>query len=633
MAALDDGNPHGGTRCLRIYHPAGGQGVARPDYSRVFPIKRDHAYEISLWLRTDVPGMVMLQLYAFESCDPLKGARRGPDLFPLYVTDEWRQFRFELAEGRDLRLERHRCAYVMVFAWCWGLVGVERNLWVDDVSVTERALAQPLDLVNEYTMPASPPAHRLEPGDVLNITADLQGYLSAVPLDTLGIGFYRVATHGWIGDVPGMPYDPEGNYTIPPALEEGIRSLHTPMTRFCWLSDKTEGVERPLQLFGLNEALDKVAAAVDRLGIPQDRTVLNLEPPGTAGWRLTPEQWAEAVQYCLGKGYGFRYWEVDNEPWSCEWSYWGYGRGPYDSFSEYATHVREVAQAVRAVQPEAQIGIHIHYQKPRWCNYLLHEAAGAYDFVVGHWYSHLNAYTNPFEEVVLSENYRLVSQIERVNELMAAYATGLPPYQYDTEWGQYSPPDRVDPEHSWRKFTLRRGNIYGCVFDAVRLIFYLREAPLEGACHSPMIMREMINPDMGIFVSDAPEARGMLYWLFRLFREHVRSTSVEIRGTAPWYEDKGPLTPAVVMCNDDLTEMTAVVANGSWEREVPCTLHTPGFEPVEAEAVLFSHDDPDANPMMLAQPPVAEWPVILDAESVRCTIPAHSVLFMRLEAG
>ena len=142
--------------------------------------------------------------------------------------------------------------------------------------------------------------HRLRPGAKLNFKVNTQNRRHLTTRTTSGHSGHKIA--GWTG----VPYNRDGKYTLKPELEEAVRELHLPMTRFYALGDEK---------FSLNEAIDKAADFCNRIKVPQKTTVLEFETQG-AMKILPPEVWVAGVQHSLKKGYDFHLWEITNEPWN-----------------------------------------------------------------------------------------------------------------------------------------------------------------------------------------------------------------------------------------------------------------------------------------------------------------------------
>ncbi len=330
----------------------------------------------------------------------------------------------------------------------------------------------------------------------------------------------------------------------------------------------------------------------------------------------------------MDRHYGFRRWEVCNEP------YVPHSGPAFPTAESYLEHFLAVSRAIRAVQPDAQIGLSIEPSSPQWGNELLKRAAGHYDFVVGHYYCGIDVQRNSFEDVVLGGNDRTLDLVLRVNALLRLYNPGRDVYQYDTEWGVHSSGPNGERADNVR----RNANIVGMMHRAVRLVHYLREGMLRGASSWEMFTYRNA-PGFGFLAQDAPQLRSMTYWLYHEFNRHAGRWVVELEGTAPFGEGtaagwkwSGPLTPAVATLSDDGRQLFLILANGSWSRSVPCTITLRGFTAHRAAGVLLSHPDRDGDPLLEHKEDlVHEFPVALAGDRLEATLPAHSVAFLTLD--
>jgi hypothetical protein len=493
--------------------------------------------------------------------------------------------------------------------------GEERTLWIDDVRVTESPDPHPARLINSEVIPHDPLQHRLRPGDQLEFTVNATKRLRRATQDVGGVSFHRVC--GWTG----QPYNKDGDYTLTPGLETAIREMRLPMTRFYALGDEP---------FGAEAAIDKVAELLRRVGVAEDRCVLEFERQG-AETKLPAETWARGVAYSVRHGYTFHRWEIANEPYS---SMWGNGQA-FPTAETFIAHFKAVSRAIRAVDPHAQIGVDIHRDDVKWGNYLLKELAGDYDFVAPHYYCGANVRELPFEEIALTENYRMLDLALRTQALIRAYNPDRDVYQDDTEWGMIcNAPNGKDAD-----FEGRNANIIGTLHRAVRLIYYAREDILRGASGWQMLSR--INASgFGILAQEAPDKRFMLYWLYYYFNRHLGEWALATDGVAPYYEPKqeadrarfgGPLTPVLATLSKDEREIYLVIANGSWTRSVPCRIGLRNFAVGHVAGVLLTNDHLDGAPLLdRKEDAVMSFPVAQEASAVTCTLPAHAVLFLTL---
>ncbi|MDF3128764.1 hypothetical protein P0Y35_06105 [Kiritimatiellaeota bacterium B1221] len=468
--------------------------------------------------------------------------------------------------------------------------------------------------------------HRLKPGEVLRVSVQTDDVLHPVPREVLGVSAHRLG--GWTG----LPYNREGGYTLTAAYEEAVRDLRLPMTRFYAV-----GVEA----FGVEAAIDRAADMAKSWGIPEEHVVLELEVQG-AREKLTPEVWAAAVRYSVDSGYGFKRWEISNEPWS---------RPAFPTIESYRDHVVAVSKAIRAEQPRALIGIAMWraVQYGIWDHHvLLKGAAGHYDWVAPHYYDFLNAYENSFEDVVLAANYKTMTEILANQKLLDTYNPERRVTQYDTEWAHHSP----GPDQEGGRYHPRLGNVYGTLHCAVRLIYYARENLVEGAG-----AWELFAPDdrsMGFISSSDPERRTLRYWLYYYFTRHLGEKVVGIEGVAPWFtatqtgrgsyqgvrEFSGPVTPVLATRSEDGRKLFFIVVNGSWDRSFPAEFYVRGDKVRSAKGFSLSQDERDAEVYVeeineLTQP----LPLILDAEfdpqnpfvRISGELPPRAVSFITLE--
>jgi len=609
--------PHGGKACFRIHHPADTAGyiVSAPDQA-IRPQSRMR-YEVTFWAKADRPGASQFGVTAYSTINPFTDAP-APGFYPLDVGTEWKQSSFAIDEGWDFNAERSR--YLLLTFRATTVQAEATTLWLDDVVVTEQKSPREGRLMDEASLQDEPLQHRLQPGDQLDLTVDAKKPLRPANRNVGGVSFHRVA------GFTRLPYDRDGKYNMSPEQENAVRELRLPMTRFYGVGDEP---------FSLEDSIDKAAEVCRRTDIPLDTLALEFETQG-AERKLAPEGWARGVLHSVARGYGFHYWEISNEP------YLGRPGTAFASPEEYVEHVKAVAAAIREVQPEAQIGVAINQGSLKWGNYVLKLAAGHYDFVVGHYYAVSNADKRKFEVATLTENYKVLDQILRVNALIRAYNPGREVCQLDTEWGMHS----GGPNGERADDVNRNANIFGTLHRAVRLIYYAREALLRGASSWQMFSYRK-SPGFGVLATDAPDKRCMGYWLYYYFNRHVGQTVLDAQGAAPEYAPAkgddpyttpgafpGPLTPALVTLSEDGRTIHFVLANGSWDRTVPCRVALRNFTPAKAEGTVLSSADPDANPLLERKEDfVADFTVEVSRAGMSCAIPPHSVVFVTVRCG
>lgn len=610
----DTTNPHGGQACFRLYHPAGTAGYVVSSPDTALRPKRDMIYRVSFWARTDKPGPSLFYFTGYESIGPFVDAP-SPGSLTVNATTEWQQFGLEVREGLDFPADRS--SYVLLTFNATRDMTLEKTLWIDDIVVTERPDPDPVRLVDESKLTYAPLQHRLKPGDRLELTLDTSQRLREAASNCAGVSFHRVC------GFTGHPYDRQGKYTLPAGIESGIREMHLPMTRFYGVGDEP---------FGVEAGIDKVAEVCKKVGIPQETVVLEFETQG-ASTKIAPEVWAQGVRHSVQAGYKFHHWEISNEPYSGQW---GSG-GAFPTADDYVAHVKAVSAAIRAADPQARIGIGINFGSTRWGNYVLRQTAGCYDFVAAHHYSSGNVTRRAFEDVVLTDNFRKLDQVLRLNELIATYNPGRDAYQYDTEWGVHS----SGPQGERADNVDRNGNIWGTVHRAVRLIYYTREALLRGAS-SWQMLSGVGGQGFGVLFPSRPDSRSLIYWLYYYFNRHVGKWALEMTGTTPWYtppagEDRsgqfsGPQTPVLATLSEGGRSVYLVIANGSWSKPTDCRVNLRNFTVAEATGVVLSSADPDGKPLVdRKEDVVSSLPVVVEGGVVSCKIPEHSVVFVTLQ--
>ena len=607
----DTANPHGGEACFRIHHPADTAGYVVTTPQHPIRTRRGGCIRDSFWARAAHEGTALFGLDAYTSIRPYRGAP-SPGFYPIPVNRQWTRHTFEVHEGWDFFADKTPLVLLVLKATAER--GEAQTLWIDDVVATQAPSPREGRLLDPSGLEVPPIAHRLARGKHLAFTVDPRRRLGRATRRACGISFHRVA--GWAG----VPFDKQGRYVLAPQLEEAVRDLRLPMTRFYAVGDEP---------FGLEAAIDKAAAMCRLAGIPREHVVLEFEIQG-ATKRLPPEAWARGVRHARAKGYPFHYWEITNEP------YVQRAKANFPTAEDYLAHFLAVAKAVREAHPDGQVGLPIHPRSHPWGNYLLKRAAGHYDFVVGHYYHHAPAHDLSFEEVVLRGNWEVLRQALTVGALIRAYNPDRAVYQLDTEWGLHSP----SPSGKRAGHVARNGNIVGTMHRAVRMIYYVREGYLRGASSWEMFTRRSA-PGFCVLTPDAPDKRTMLYWLYYYTNRHVGEWALATDGTAPYWEWSDgdarravPQTPVLATASADGRTIFLVIANGSWTRPAPCRVALEGFSPKRAVGVALSHDDPEAGAVLDHKEAfVHDLTVRAEGGEVTFTVPPHAVVFVTLEAS
>jgi hypothetical protein len=606
----DTNQPHGGQACFRIHHPANTRGYVVSAPSCAIRPKPQMIYSVSFWARAAKPGNAVFRWTAYRTIKPFADAPL-PGSLPCQVDRTWQPFSCSIREGLDFLADQGR--FLLLTFSAASEPADEQTLWIDDVRVSEQPDPEPVALLNAETIPHEALEHRLRPGERLEFTVSPTNRLHRATAEAGGISFHRVC--GWTG----QPYDRKGSYTLRPELETAIRELRLPMTRFYAVGDEPLGVEW---------AIDKAAEVCRRVGVAQDHCVLEFEEQG-ASRALPPETWARGVSHAVRQGYRFHHWEIANEPYS---SLWGEGQA-FPTSDAFISHFKAVSGAIRRVDPLAQVGVDIYPEHLRWGNYLLKQLAGHYDFVAPHYYCSADVHQLRFEEITLTENYRMLDRALKIQALLRAYNGSRQAYQYDTEWGMSC----SAPGGKAADYEDRNANIIGTVHRAVRLIYYSREDILRGASGWQMLSG-LGGQGFGILSQQAPDKRFLLYWLYYYFNRHVGEWVLQMDGTAYYHQPRqeagefaGPLTPALATLSRDGREIYLIIANGSWTRAVPCHVKLENFHADRARGIVITNDKLDGKPLLEnKEEAVSDFPVSAAGNEANCIVPQHAVVFLTL---
>jgi hypothetical protein len=604
---------HGDEASFRLHHPADTSGYIVSSSDHAIRPKMGQRYTVSFYARSDRKGSSAFGIMAYESIAPFKDAP-SPGRWPLAVDPEWQRYEFSVDEGWDFFADHSK--YLLLTFYPTQNNKEARTLWVDDVVVTSSPSPRKGRLVDASRLTYQPLQHRLEPGKSLDCVIDARKRLGRTTTTVGGISFHRVA--GWTGH----PYNKAGEYTLPKETERAIRDLHLPMTRFYAVGDEP---------FSLEDSLDRAASVCGKIDVPLRRCVLEFEVQGARS-KLSPEVWARGVAYSVKKGYGFHEWEISNEPYITR------ADSAFPTPDDYVAHVQAVSKAIRAVDPQARIGIGINKRSQNWGNYILKQTAGCYDFVAAHHYSSVKSiHKSKFEAVALTANYQALDRCLRTNALLRAYNPHRPVVQLDTEWGLHcggpngERADNVD----------RNANIFGTLHRAVRLIYYAREGMLAGASAWQMLNR-VSGQGFAILFPRAPDKRSMLYWLYYYFNRHLGEYALDIQGTTPYYapaagdcpsfkagEYPGPQTPVLATLTEDGKTLYLVIANGSWDQPTPCRIQLRNLPMSHTDGILLTQDDPDGKPLLQRkEDAISSFSASVTNNVLTCTIPPHAVVFL-----
>ncbi len=628
---IDVGHAHSGRAAFRYVLPENSQGypVLHPQHA-VRP-RRGYQYTLSFWIRSDRKTKVMFGVSLYQTIRPNYRPAPSPALRSVEVGPKWQRLEVTFREGLhffvrgdsphmlivyrpDFR-QRHRRA---------------TTFWIDDVRVVEKNNPDGFRLVNPADLAVPPLQHALREGNAVRLTVDATRRLRPVRRQIAGVSFWRLY-HPRRG-----PFDEQGRYVLASGMERAIRQLHLPMTRIYGVADEpgfpaSQG-PRP---WTVEEAVDRAAELCRRNQIPTAWTVLELEDH-YASRTLSPETWARAVRIAKAKRYGFRHWEISNEP---------YANHPGKAFAtadDYLEHVLSVSRAIRQADPEAKIGMAVSVTKPLWCSYLLQKAQGAYDFVVPHFYTFPRTpiHKADFSTIVLTENAKVLERLLELRSLIRKVNGDREVIVLDTEWGLHC----RGPRGEKPGLVTRAGNIWAAVHDGVRMIYYAREDLVSGASAWSMLSNRRSVPGLKFLFTFAPDQRSVRYWMHYHFNRFLGDTVVSVSGTSPFHRAAGddrapavPVAPAVATLGEDDSVLYLIVANGRWADRLPCEVSVRGFTPRAAYGVVVSDFRPnaaDAHPLLEKKADaVRPLHVTLSGGQLRLDLPAHSVVFVRMDGS
>jgi hypothetical protein len=607
-------NAHGGKACLRVHRPADprewrGVLVTHP-FNNAIETRDATGYTLSFWARSDRPGPIRVAVTSYSQRKPPVA---GPQVLDRQfdVGAEWHEFQLSFVAGRDCYADEARHVHFAFFPAVGAGLEQDRTLWLDDVAVTAAAAATS-GLINPKSLDVPPLPLRLEPGPTLDLrvlTAERLG-----PPNRLAGGMSISSLGRW----QPAPFSKSGEYVLPEPLEQAVREMKLPLTRLYALEE-----DEP---FGSAEAaLDKTAWLLDRLGIPREASMIELEGVH-ANTKLGPEAWRRAVAHARDRKLGFRHWEIGNEVYV---SIWNAGGKAFASATDYADHVVAVSRAIKEVQPDALVGISVEPSHIQWGNAVLRDAAGHYDYVCPHLYGFPKIDAG-FEATVIGNNHERLADALRLRALLKAYNPSRDVFIYDSEWGLHTAPPG---SQAWQ--SARNSDAVGTLYRAVRLLYYARENVVGGASGWTLFSGSG-NPGFLVLAGDKPEQQSMLSCLHRLFNDRLGDELVAIDGTAPQYRDPArpadrevPLTPAMASITKDGSRLELMVANGSETSDVPATIHLPDFTATRCDALLLHAADPNAPPLLVREQDfLRQLPATLAAGKVTFNLPARSVAFV-----
>lgn len=479
---------------------------------------------------------------------------------------------------------------------------------------------------------------RLQKGDAFRVAVNAGRVVRPANHRVLGVSFFQLWDYLPIYDRTS------GDWILRESAAKAIESLHLPFSRLYWMDRNRRG----MPAWDLRGSIDRAAELCRRFGIPEQDFVLELEAQQSS-LAMSPQAYAEAVRYSLSKGYKFRYWEICNEP---------YGMGNPDddpwTLDGYVAHVKEVYPAIKAVQPDARVGVSAGltafnvFGATQTYDPVIDKAAGYYDFIAPHFYCHLKDLDQiPFERITFEGNaWELNSYVMKTRALLEKYNPGRKVEILDTEWGMhgYNRGDDARADDS-----NRNGNIAGTLHRAIRIIYYLNEG-LVDAAGQWCILTPVNRPGFAI-VTINDDREFLLYYLNYYLGRYLGDEVVDVSGTCPYYEKSNvasdyrytgavydvslPKAPTLVTRSKDGKRLYLVVANGTADESLPCRVNLKSFTAGKAEGKRLTQSDIDAPALVEKEGDVVSaLPVrVLDGGStLEFESAPHSVSFISLTA-
>jgi len=627
---VDTSDAHSGRASFRIRHPANTMGYVALNPRLAIRPKRNRAYTLSFWAKADKETEGSHGISVYSTIHPNWQRAHSPADLPIHLGPQWRRFSFTYVEGIHFFVEGQSPHLLLMFLpTTEKRKAEEKTLWIDDVLVTEKQIAAVKRLDDSSTLPSARLHHALKPGKEVRFEVDVSRRVRPCYRQVAGVSFWRLVHPGH------GPFNAEGKYVLDPHIEKSIRELHLPMARLYGVGDEAPASGQvPAQRWSIEESIDRVAALCDRIDTPQEWFFLELENQ-FANRPLSPEVWARAVTHAKGKGYSFRYWEVGNETYAAPRK----GKWAFAKPEDYLRHFQAVSRAIHRADPQAKVGLSVSENNPMRSSYLLREAAGSYDFVVPHFYTHPKVAMPKaeFTPMVLTENAKVLNSILDLNTRIQFYNPKRTIPILDTEWGLHG----RGPKGESPGYVARDGNIWAVTHDAVRLIYYAREGLVRGASAWSMISPNQRIPGLKFLFADAPQQRTIRYWLFYYVHRHLGDWVVQLDGTSPFYRPEEipeayamPATPTVATVTEDGKRLFVIVANGQWNREFTCRARLKGFSPQRVSAILlsdFRQDASNAHPLIeRKEDAIRELATQVERETVTFKLPGHSIAFVQV---
>ncbi|MEK6795266.1 MAG: hypothetical protein AABZ39_10840 [Spirochaetota bacterium] len=643
---VDTERPHGGKQSARISRTSKEPSVwdtvlASNPKDNPFFIGYAKRYTITFWARSAASGRSVLGILSYASVDPFRNGPLGMNI-PFDTDTEWKEYSFTASYGKDFFIASNEqwFGYLGFFLSPNGASNA-RTLWIDDVRVAASDMADAGRFINFATLAYEALPLRLTSGSAVDIRINAAERIRRANKKVGGIA---QASFGRWGEKPGYPFNlTNGEYTLSKAIENATRELQLPVTRFYDIAADNPSASahsEPFKTF--EEALDKAAWYLKRIGVAEETTTMELDDV-FAVKRLPPGEWARVVSYSAAKGYRFQQWEIGNEPFvrnrPCPIGTYG---SAYSNGADYADHVVAVSKAIKAVQPNAKIGLAIEFclspdRLIEWGVEVMQRAAGHYDFVAPHGYdAGINtaltgdAQLSEYERGILEGNDRILTIARKINALAALNNPGRTVKQIETEWGLHQATDKKNQNQMELN-----ANMVGTLYRAVRLLYYAREETVSESSAWNLFGSSRWSTGFAALYPEAPEKRSMLYWLYYYFNRHVGDWVVAMSGTSPTHRSPDardlPRVPCLASVSDDEKRLFLMLVNSSMKNSADASISVNGFKLSSSsiEAVSLTHAEVNGSPVLSTKEEFVHPLTVVERDgSLVFTMPSKSVAFI-----
>ena len=470
-------------------------------------------------------------------------------------------------------------------------------------------------------------------GTSLSCSIDATRFLKPVNRRLHGIAIHSMSM------IDDYPYHMQGLYfNMPIQVTEMSRDLLIPATRIA------SGYNDFLKFKSWERYLGAVSTTGYVLDIPRRWTIIN---PFTGNSAIETPLSEIPVITQLAYDAGYRYMEVENEPYNREWDNDPpYSRFPYtlEGQAAYVDYYRRVYHEVKRTRPMMRVMPTVMRHPtafPYWTSGMLQILQGQFDAIAVHAYSKGSLTRNAYNNMSFEE-WAVAVSIEETGRFLQYRNTFNVPV-IATEFGMES----VYPTTG----APRDGNIWAVVSNAYRMLLFHDTSCLDMAC-----AWQLVEPwwpgrqETGKFLyvrPDQPGKTGFLYWLHYHFIRNLGKWLLPVTGTSPvvtlpdhWNVNRtGLLTPVMATLSPEQRRMYIVVVNASWDTEYPARFDLNGFYIRRSSVKFLKHDDLDhfgvvpagTNPEGLIVH-TGGGTISQGGTRFETTVPPHSVMFITLSA-